>query len=158
MYQMHFFCTSTTFSFPGAGLFARSWLRGTQGGRLCTRRKFGPRQGPVACALDVQGHANWQVTTASLSAESEPRKRMKIPHSSFFYFFSSPAVSCLYHTVPQAPKLYFVATAVAHHYALSFVTATEGASVCACAYHVSSRNERIISRGVQRCCAGGMAI
>ena len=40
MYEMHFFCTSASLSLLAAGLFSRSWLRGTQGERLYTRRKF----------------------------------------------------------------------------------------------------------------------
>ena len=51
---MHFFCTSATFSFPAAGLFSRSRLRSTQGARVYTTRKFGPRPGSVARAVGVQ--------------------------------------------------------------------------------------------------------
>ena len=50
------------------------------------------------------------------------------------------------------------ATAVTHHHTLPFVTATDGESVCACACHVSYRNEHIISGEVQGCCEGGRAI
>ena len=82
------------------------------------------------------------------------------PHIFAFYF-----VLCfllLYHVcVTPSLKLSssllcgsYGTTAVAHQ-ALSFVAATDGASVRACACHVSYRNEHIISREVQGCCAAG---
>ena len=58
---MHFFCTLKTVSLPAAGRSSccrlqgsRCRLRGTQGGRVYTRCKFGPRPGAVARALGVQ--------------------------------------------------------------------------------------------------------
>ena len=44
------FCTFACSVRPTAGSFARSRLRGTHGGRLSTRRKFGLRSGSVACS------------------------------------------------------------------------------------------------------------
>ena len=83
MYQLHFFCTSATFSVPTTGLFSRSRLRGTQGARLYTRRKFGPRPGSVARALGVQSRTTWQLIAGSLSAQPEPRKAIENPLFSF---------------------------------------------------------------------------
>ena len=79
-----FFWTSATFSVPAAGLSSRSRLRGTQGGRLYTRRKFGPRVGSVARALCVQSRAIWRVITGSLSVQPEPHKTMENPYFSLF--------------------------------------------------------------------------
>ena len=53
MYQMHFLSTSETVSLPATSLSSRFRLRGTRGGRVRTRRKFGPRPGSVACAWGV---------------------------------------------------------------------------------------------------------
>ena len=73
-------------------------------------------------------------------------------------------VSCLYHTaVPQALKLSLGgshgtrAVAVAHQVP-PFMAATDGASVCAFACHVSHGNEHLISREAQISCEGGWAL
>ena len=58
---------------------SRSRPRGTQAGRVCTRRKFGPRPGSVARALGVQSRANAQVITGWVSAEVEPCRTMETP-------------------------------------------------------------------------------
>ena len=71
---MHFFCTLARFSLLAAGLFLRSRLRGTQGVRMYSRRKFGPRLGSAARALGIQSRASWQVITGSLSVEPEPSR------------------------------------------------------------------------------------
>ena len=49
-----FFWHFGIFSLPAAGLFSCSRLRGTQGARPDTGRKFGPWPRSVACALGVQ--------------------------------------------------------------------------------------------------------
>ena len=61
MYEIHFACTSATFSVPAAGFFSPSRLWCTQGGHLHTRRQVGPRPGSVARALGVKSRAKWQV-------------------------------------------------------------------------------------------------
>ena len=90
-------------------LFSRSRLRGTQGGRVYTRRKSGPRPGSVARALGVTSRANWQVITGLLSAEPEPRKTMETSHLNLLVFAQLSVtvsyLSDLYHTVPQTLKL-----------------------------------------------------
>ena len=48
------FCTLETISLPAVGLSSRSRLRGTQGARVYTRRKFGPRLDSVVRAVGVQ--------------------------------------------------------------------------------------------------------
>ena len=66
MYQIHFFCTSEnrfSVSLPSAGFSSCSRLRGTQAGRVYTRRKFGPRLGSVARVLGVHNRAIGQVIT-----------------------------------------------------------------------------------------------
>ena len=78
------FYMSETFSLPAAGLSSRNRPRGTQGGRVYTRRKFGPRPGSVARALGVQSHAISQVITGFHFASAEPRRTMEIPNLSFF--------------------------------------------------------------------------
>ena len=54
---MHSFCASESVSLPDAGLSSRSLLRGTQGGRVYSRRKIGPGPGSVARTLGVQSRA-----------------------------------------------------------------------------------------------------
>ena len=130
-----------TVSLPAVGLSSRSRLRGTKGGRVSTRRKFGPRLDSVARALGVQSRASWQVITGSLSAEPQPRRTMETPQ------FKKINLQLLYH-VCIAPSLKLSnsllygshgQTAVAYQ-ALPFVTATDGASVCTCACcHASCR-------------------
>ena len=76
-----FFSTSATLFFSRPRVFfARSRLRGTQGDRVYSRRKFGLRPCSVARTLGVQGRAIWQVITGSVSATPEPRTTMKNPH------------------------------------------------------------------------------
>ena len=72
MYQTHFLHIGDCLS-PGRG----SRLRGTQGGRVYTRRKFGPRLGSMARGVGVQSRARWQVVTGSLSADPKSRKTME---------------------------------------------------------------------------------
>ena len=114
---------------------------------------MGPRPGSVARALGVQTRANSQEIMGSLSAEPERRKT----------FFLVSCLLLLYHTcITPSFKLSSSllcgshgATAVAHQ-ALPFVTATDGASECACERHVSYRNEHILlSREGQERFAGG---
>ena len=84
--------------------------------------------------------------------------------SSFCFCFALPAadVSCHVCITPSLKLLSSLlcgghgTTAVAHQ-VLPFVMATDGTSVCACACHVPNRNEHIISREVQGCCAGSRA-
>ena len=61
MYEIYFFCTLARFSRLAAGLFSRSRLRGPQGARVYSRRKFKPRPCSVARALGVQSRSSWQV-------------------------------------------------------------------------------------------------
>ena len=72
-----FFCTSATFSFPAAGLFSRSRLRGTLGARLYTTCKFGPRPVSVARALGIRSHGELALFAGSLPAKPEPSTMME---------------------------------------------------------------------------------
>ena len=77
-------CPKCTFLHTGpffilaAGLFSRSRLRGTKGGRVYSRRKFGPRSGSEARALGVHSRASLQVITGSLSTEPKPVGQWKL--------------------------------------------------------------------------------
>ena len=53
----------------GRSFFSLSRSRGTQGGRVYSRRKFGPRPGSLARALGVQSCSIWHTFARSLSAE-----------------------------------------------------------------------------------------
>ena len=142
----------------GRGSSSRSRLRGTQGGRVYTRRKFRARPGSVARALGVRSHASWQEITGSLSAEPEPCRTTETPYSALLLLLYQV---CITPSRKLSRSLLWGShgtTAVAHQ-ALPYVTAKDSASVCARARarHVSYRNEHIISREVQGCCAGRRA-
>ena len=68
-------------SFPAAG---RSRMRVTQGARLYTRRKFGPRPRSVPCALGVQTRGEPVLFAGSFAAEPEPTKPTETPNMSLF--------------------------------------------------------------------------
>ena len=85
---------------------------GHAGGRVYTRCKFGPRPGSVARALGVQSRGIWQVPTGSHFASSSPAGQWKPHNQDFCSTAAADSVSYLYHTVPQALKLYFVAATV----------------------------------------------
>ena len=138
---MRFCCTLETVSLPAAGLSSLSRLQGTQRGRVYTKHKFGPRPGSVARVLSVQSRASWQVIMGWASAEPAPWRTMVTPH--FKVSFLLHCRCCIMpasHRLSCFQALYFVAatdkTAAAHR-ALPFVTANDGASLCACACHIS---------------------
>ena len=74
MYQVDVFCTSPSFFLPPADPFSSSRPQGTQGVRVYTRRKSGPRPISVARALGVQSREKWHVTTGSISDDLEPTR------------------------------------------------------------------------------------
>ena len=89
MYQLHFFCTSATFSVPAAGLSSRSQLRGTQGPRVYNRRKFWPRPSSAACALGVPSESlDLASNHRTAFRPAEPSKAMETPKLSFFWLFA----------------------------------------------------------------------
>ena len=83
MYETHLFCILVRFSLLAAGLSSRSRLWGTQGARVYSRRKFGPRSGCVARGPGVQSRAIWQVITGLLSASPSRAGQWKL-HKIFF--------------------------------------------------------------------------
>ena len=122
-------------------VFSRALGCGTRGGAACTHgAKFGPRPCSLARALGVQSRSSRQVITGLHSASPSHAGQWK-PTS--FYFCSAAALSCLYHTLPQALKLstWWQPRCNSSRTSSSspFVTATNGASVCACLCHVSCR-------------------
>ena len=142
MYQVHFFRKSETVSLPAAGFSWHFRLRGTQGGRVYTRRKFGPRPGPVTRALGVRSRAKWRAITGSLSAEPVEQDDGN-PTISCFCFYALLLLSCRYHTILQALKLPTLVAATAqqqsHVKLFHREMATDGVSACTCACHVSCR-------------------
>ena len=78
------------FSVQTARLSLSYQLRGTQGGRVYTRRKCWPRPGSVVGALGIQSRSIWQVIIAFRPAA--PRTAMETPKMPLF-LFRSAAVS-----------------------------------------------------------------
>ena len=74
---MHTFCAWPCISLPAAGLSSRSRLRSTKGGRLYTRRNFGPRPGSVARGLGVLSLGELALFEGSPSAEPKPTRTME---------------------------------------------------------------------------------
>ena len=112
MHQMHFSSTSETVALSAAGLSSRSRLRGTQGGGVYTRRKFGPRPGSVARALGVQRRdlaRNHEIEFRL----AEPRRTMETPQ---FKIFVPLLLLLLYQSLSHRPlssqALYLVAATV----------------------------------------------
>ena len=126
-------------------VFSRDLGCGARRGAVCTHgARLGPGRGP------------WPVLWASKVAQAgkqtrdfafrlaEPRRTMEPPPKSDFC--SVVAVSCLYHTVPQALKLSTWWQPRCNSSRTSslppFMTTADGASLCACLCHVSCRHRK----------------
>ena len=112
---------------------------------MCTpRRRCGSRPGSVARALGVQRREIWQAITGSLSTSPSLAGQLN-PHNLGFF----PLALLLYHVcITPSHKLSSSLLCASHgttavaHQALPFVTATDGASLCTCACHVSCPPEK----------------
>ena len=88
MYQMHFLCTPASFSVPAVGIFSRSRLKGTQGGRLDTTAQVWVPPGPRGArsgrskSLDLASNHGIAIRSA------EPSKVIETPKCRFFSFFA----------------------------------------------------------------------
>ena len=134
MHEIQFSCAWSSF-YLLAACFSRALGCVAHRGTACTLRcKFvpRPRPGALARALGVQRRASWLFFTGLLSVTPSPGP------GKYRNFSNIHSVPLLYHTVPPALELSTLrsrdTTAVAHQ-SLAFVTATDGASVCACLCH-----------------------
>ena len=132
-YQYTFLHIGDPFS-SGRGSFLALCAAGCAGGRLYYRRKFGPRPGSVARALGAKSRdlaSNREISFRP----AEPRRTMESPP-----FFFAPLLLLLLYRVCITPSLKLSSsllcgsqgTTAVTHQALPAVTATDGASVCAC--------------------------
>ena len=89
MYQMYFFCTSATSSLSAAGLFSRSRLRGTQGGRVYTTSQvWSPVGLRGACSGRSESRLAGYFSRARFQSQTGPWKSQ----TDFFHFVTSFAV------------------------------------------------------------------
>ena len=136
-------------------VFPRALGFGVRRGPECIlRHKFAPRTGSVAHVLGVESRASWVIFTGLRSATPSRQGPWK-PHN-----FSFSVCCCCYHTVLQLSSSLRCGShdtiAIAHQ-ALPFVTATDGASVCAYVMFpvvLPNRYEDIIPRAGQLLACG----
>ena len=88
VYEMHLFSTWQRTSFPAAGPFSCSRLRGTQRARVYTRHKFGPRPGSVARALGVQSRGELVLSRGCFPPSQSQAVRWKSTQKKASSFFS----------------------------------------------------------------------
>ena len=81
---MHLFGGIRNFSVPAAGLFSRSRLRGTQGGRLYTTAQVWIQAGLRGACSGRSKSRNLGSNHGVASAELEPSETMENPHISCF--------------------------------------------------------------------------
>ena len=110
---MNTFCTSPTFSVPAAGLPSRSQLRGTQGGRVYTRRTLWSRPGYVARGLGVPSKSlDLASNRGVVFRPAEPRKAMENPKMCSCFFTLCWCIYCKFHTSPPKAVFFDAATAL----------------------------------------------
>ena len=83
MYQMHFLCTSASFSVPAVGIFSRSRLKGTQGGRLDTTAQVWVPPGPRGARSGRSKSLDLASKHGIAFRPAEPSKVMKPPKCHF---------------------------------------------------------------------------
>ena len=132
MYQMPSFCTSATCSVPAAGLSSRSRLRGTQGARLYTRRKFWAPAG-LRGARSGRSKSRFLATSRGIAfrpARADHQALENPKNLDFFsLFFFTSFTSCFFRHHSSRQRLSSHGTTAALQ-AFSFVAATKGASAC----------------------------
>ena len=145
MHKMHSFRTLTRSSPPAAGFFSSYRMRGTQGARMHKTAQvlgigralwhvlhaqngasFGYRTGSVARALGVQSRTSWIFFKGSHSAPPSRPPLQETPP-----FQRAAAVSHRPFQLSSSLLCGSDGTTAVAHQALPFVTATDGASVCA---------------------------
>ena len=98
------FCASPSFSLPAAGLFSCSRPRGTQGARVYTRLRFGPRPRSVARALGVQSREIWQMNHGVAFRGAKAERDHAKPTFMLFCNFCSTAVQPRSHGKTHGPS------------------------------------------------------
>ena len=137
-YQLHFFCT---FAYPAhlaADRFPRSRLRGKQGTRVYTTAQVSvPAEHRGARSGRSKSHAIGQAFTGSLCGSTSRAEQWKTQNIILLPCSLPLLLYYVSHRPSSSQALYLVAAKV--HQAIHLITATDGASVCACLYLVSGQ-------------------